>query len=76
MDHGYVAHRIEFLQKNKFGQDGGIGGANLKLGLPGIYWANFFGPRYVKWFGESKFESLSVSSKEPLPGGGVAHRSP
>jgi hypothetical protein len=70
MDHAYVAHRIEFIQKNRFGIDGGIGGANLKVGLPGIYWANFFGPQYVHWIGEYKFESLTVNHKEHLQDGG------
>nr|QCO92916.1 hypothetical protein [uncultured bacterium] len=72
MDHGYVAHENEYRLKNSLTPDGRgqIGGANLKIALPGIYWANFFGPLYVKWLGEEKFKNLKTYYKERLPNGG------
>jgi hypothetical protein len=70
MDHGYVAHEAEYVIKNRFGPGSGVGGANLRIALPGIYWANFFGPIYTEWFGEDKFQSLATHYKEKLPDGG------
>jgi hypothetical protein len=70
MDHGYIAHQLEYDRKNKLGPQGGFGGANLKIALPGVYWINFFGPLYVSWFGEDKFRKLAVGSKERLKDGG------
>lgn len=72
MDHGYVALESEYRVKNSLGhgKEGPLGGANLKIALPGIYWANFFGPLYVKWLGEEKFEDLIIYYKEKLPDGG------
>lgn len=69
MDHGYIASNIETESKNSLGT-GGWGGANLKISLPGIYWLNFFGPRYVNWLGAEKFEKLEVYKKEKLNDGG------
>jgi len=70
MDHGYVACDTEYEQKNSITPGGMRGGPNLEYALPGIYWANFFGPTYVHWLGEEKFESLETFYKERLADGG------
>lgn len=70
MDFGYVAHEDEYSLKNERGPGRGVGGANLKFALPGIYWANFFGPVYAQWFGNDKFESIETHFKERLTDGG------
>jgi hypothetical protein len=70
MDHGYVTHESEYEAKNSLGPASGVGGPNLKYALPGIYWANFFGPVYAKWLGDEKFESMETFHKEKLPDGG------
>jgi len=70
MDHGLVAHEMEYKIKNELGAGAGVGGPNLTVSLPGVYWANFFGPVYVEWFGRQKFENLNALKKEPLEDGG------
>lgn len=39
--------------------------------LPGIYWANFFGPIYVEFFGREKLLSAPAYKVEELPEGGI-----
>jgi hypothetical protein len=72
MDYGCVHNEDEYKEKNVLiqGPVTWYGGGRLDQMLPGIYWANFFGPRYVKWFGETKFTSLPGFSKERLSDGG------
>ncbi len=46
---------------------------DLRKGLPGIFWANFFGPEYVKAIGKHKFLSApNVNVIELLDGGVIA----
>jgi hypothetical protein len=79
IDHGFICHATDWEEKNYFGRptriSGGkitsTGGIWLQEGLPGIYWANFFGPIYVEFLGREKFEELPAYRKEPLPDGGV-----
>jgi len=76
--HGYIYHCEEWEMKNQFDvptvlADGGVGfssGTRLDEGLPGIYWANFFGPVYIDFFGRKKFETVPAYRKEELPDGG------
>lgn len=80
IDHGYICHRHEKEKKNKYFVEGEYdpigrllpktGGTRLHEGLPGIYWANYFGPIYVKFFGPQKFLSVPAYYKEELPDGG------
>jgi hypothetical protein len=79
MDHGSIAHETEYRIKNELTPGGSVGGPNLKVSLPGVYWANFFGPVYVEWFGLQKFEKIDVFKKEPLEDSGwllVTRQSP
>lgn len=66
IDSGYIAKYQEYTHKRHVGLLGRRRGANLRMGLPGVYWANFIGPRYVNWFGEKRFNSLKTYSKEKL----------
>ena len=70
MDFGFVAHYDEYDAKNRFGENSGVGGANLKIALPGIYWVNLFGPKYVGWLGQERFLSLEGYANEQLSDGG------
>ncbi len=78
IDHGYICHERE-KEKNKYysRKTYGIisrlpiyGGNRLQEGLPGIYWANYFGPLYVRFFGREKFLSVPAYYKEELSDGG------
>jgi hypothetical protein len=68
IDYGYIANEDEFKDKNVYsvGPHTIRGGGRLDQALPGIYWANFFGPRYVEWFGKEKFETSPAFYKEEL----------
>lgn len=76
--HGYICHDDEWQSKNVFDTPtevtGGLkvftGGTSLKQCLPGVYWANYFGPLYVNYLGREKFLSMPAYSKEELPDGG------
>lgn len=48
-------------------------GAGLELteGIPGVYWGNYLGPFYVKWFGRDRFDSLPCVEKRWLDTGGI-----
>jgi hypothetical protein len=43
---------------------------NLKKGLPGIYWANFFGPKYVEFMTRQKINSVRSYQNLELSDGG------
>ena len=76
--HGYLCHAKDWESKNRYGRiltdargrPSAGGGTNLKEELPGIYWANLFGPVYVQFFGGEKFRSVPAYHKEELPDGG------
>jgi len=76
--HGYLCHAKDWESKNRFGRivedakgrPSAGGGNRLDEGLPGIYWANFFGPIYVEFFGREKFHSVPAYHKEEFPDGG------
>lgn len=44
---------------------------DLRKGLPGIYWANYFGPQLVERIGKKKLLSIPVESVMELVDGGV-----
>jgi len=78
VDHGFIAHDHDWNAKNYFGVPTTVaggrtlssGGLHLEDGLPGIYWANFFGPRYVEFLGSERMASAPAHHKEPLQDGG------
>lgn len=56
------------VQDPKYGKT--VMPVDLRKGLPGVYWANFFGPEYVKAIGKHKLLSApNVDVKELLDGG-------
>ncbi len=57
MVYGFSCHREDYEHKNVLSQPSIINGKlvttvefNIQGCLPAIYWANFFGHRYVEWF--------------------------
>ena len=44
---------------------------DLKRGLPGVFWANFFGPEYVELVGRQRLLSAPCKVARELPDGGV-----
>ena len=77
MVYGFAAHEHEYEEQNVLSAptmiDGkliSVGGTDIRKCLPGVYWANFFGEKYVRWFGENLFLNAPCYKKEPLPGGG------
>lgn len=77
MVYGFVAHPKDYKAQTWLPQQVVIGnklvgavGQKVMEALPGIFWANFFGPDYVDWFGREKFDRLPCYRLEELPDGG------
>lgn len=77
--YGYAAHRKDYLAKNMqitYPSHGNVSrvetwvGRDLSKCMRGIYWANWFGPIYVDFFGRKRMESAPCFWKENLPDGG------
>jgi hypothetical protein len=77
--YGYSVHRKNYLAKNMqiiYPEGGNVSsmetwvGRDLSKCLRGIYWANWFGPVYVEFFGEERLESAPCFRKERLSNGG------
>lgn len=72
--YGYCCDREEFVCKNMTGwwrdpqsgrvQGGKASGYDRTRHLPGIYWANLFGPAYESFFGPGRLESAPAYSAE------------
>ena len=48
-----------------------LNGSLHHLGIPGVYWGNYFGPYYVDEIGKSSFKDLPVHSISYLESGGI-----
>lgn len=77
MVYGFAAHPNDYKAQTWLPQQVIIGnrlvgavGQKVMDALPGIFWANFFGPDYVNWFGREKFDQLPCYRLEELPDGG------
>jgi hypothetical protein len=77
MVYGFAAHPKDYKAQTWLPQQVIIGnklvgavGQKVMEALPGIFWANFFGPDYVDWFGRDKFDRLPCYRLEELPDGG------
>jgi hypothetical protein len=74
-DYGFLTMEKDHENKNylitedKTGTSMRFVGTNLEQCLPGVYWANIFGPLYVDMFGEEKFSTIPCFSKEKLSDG-------
>jgi hypothetical protein len=64
-DYGFVAHAADYKAKNFSSVRKGQSvveqyvGDDAELGIPGLYWLNFFGDMYVRFFGEGRIVSLA-----------------
>lgn len=74
--YGHLCAREEYFSKNMtefwtspegFPEGGRAFGTDRTKHLPGIYWANFFGPAYVDFFGPDRFESAPAYLVRRLP---------
>ncbi len=77
MVYGFAAHPKDYKAQTWLPQQVIIGnklvgavGQKVMEALPGIFWANFFGPDYVDWFGREQFDRLPCYRLEELPDGG------
>jgi hypothetical protein len=61
--------KMATIQDPKFGRT--VLPINLNKGLPGIYWANFFGPKYVNLIGRNKLLSAPCFKVTELQDGGI-----
>jgi hypothetical protein len=69
--YGHLCTREEYWSKNVTGswvgrtghpEGGKAHGADRTKHLPGVYWANFFGPVYASFFGENRLQSAPAYS--------------
>lgn len=78
MVYGFVANRQDYRAQTWLPQQviignklvGVVGDNEVMSAMPGIFWANFFGPDYVDWFGRERFDQLPCYRLEELPDGG------
>lgn len=63
------ALQMATIQDPKYGET--ILPTDLRKGLPGIYWANFFGVEYVEKIGRQRLLSAPCEDIRELPDGGV-----
>jgi len=68
--YGFVKTQEMGAHYNKRGKEFSAG-IDLKRGLPDIYWANFFGPEYVRMFGDDRIKSTPAYKIEDLRDSGV-----
>jgi hypothetical protein len=77
--YGYGVHRKDYLAKNMkitYPEGGNVSrvetwvGRDLSKCLRGIYWANWFGPVYVDFFGRERLETAPCVRRERLCDGG------
>ena len=71
--YGRLCHQKEYQGKNLIPSAVGSNavGINLRKHLPGIYWANFFGPRYIEFFGEDRLMSAPAHEVRWLGDAGI-----
>jgi len=76
--YGIIYHKADYEKKNvrkTLFDDGNeksreILGTELTECLPGVYWANFFNPMYVNFWGKEKFSNVPCFSKTKLEDSG------
>lgn len=78
-DHICACHESEWHDKTYLarptklpsGRIASSGGMWLEEQLPGVFWLNVFGPIYIEFFGNAKFQSLPTDSIHNLPDGSI-----
>jgi len=70
---GRIYCKADYLRKNLVPGPvaKNVVGNDLRRHLPGIYWANFFGPRYVEFFGEDRMMSAPAHEVRWLGDAGI-----
>lgn len=61
--YGYISHEIPEERQHVTG--------DLETRLPGVFWCNYFGPKYVDFFGEEKIASFPWYDFKTLENGGI-----
>jgi hypothetical protein len=76
-DHVFVTPWLDYRAKHHSIRTNPNGGTTEQMlgddpdrGLPGLYWLNLFGPRYVDWLGRDRFAALDATV-EPLADGAM-----
>lgn len=69
--YGMVTTDGEFQSQHCLDEtDTNVHGVHLEEQIPGVYFANFFGPELVKFLGADRLASCPAVSNKALPGGG------
>lgn len=63
-DYGFIGYQDTVHRQHVTG--------TLKTRLPGVFWFNYFGPKYVEFFTENKIKAFPWFSIEQLNGGLIA----
>ena len=61
--YGYITHKIPEERQHVTG--------TIETRLPGVFWCNYFGEKYVEFFGEDKIVTFPWFSTEKLGNGGI-----
>ena len=61
--YGYITHEIPETRQHVTG--------TIETRLPGVFWCNYFGEKYVEFLGEEKIMSYSWSKIETLENGAI-----
>lgn len=70
-EYATMSTRGEFLSQHRNPEPGDtILGSRLGSHFPGVYYANFFGPRAVQFFNAGRMKGCPAVRNEPLPHGG------
>jgi hypothetical protein len=70
-DFGLLTTEDDLRAKNRPTTSHSYAGLDLTLGVPGLYWTNFFSDEFAGWLGLSDLPS-NLGALEGLPGGGVS----
>jgi len=71
--YAYVCCESDYRAKNVIDNENlhAAVGIDLQKYLPGIYWANFFGPRYIDFFGEDQLLSAPAHDVQWIDDAGI-----
>lgn len=61
--YGYITHNAPLDRQHVTG--------NLKTRMPGVFWCNYFGDKYIKFFSEEKITSFPWHKSERTNNGGI-----
>ncbi|MEH6942812.1 hypothetical protein [Bacillus sp. JJ722] len=61
--YGYISHEVPAERQHIHG--------TLETRLPGVFWCNYFGIRYIDYFGEKKIATFPWNEMEKIVNGGI-----